>query len=152
MNQQVGAKPALTDMEEYLFDLNGYLVLKGALTPQQVAACNATYDEIEDAAKSIKGRGWWGNVAVDNSGQQEAIECRLEKGDALLFVDAIAHGSARRTNPGNRRIAVYRYGPSWGHFRLHYRPSPELLDRLPPRRRGLVYPHGEVVLPPGRAA
>lgn len=37
----------------------------------------------------------------------------LEKGDALLFVDAIAHGSARRTNPGNRCICVYRYGPSW---------------------------------------
>ncbi len=63
-------------------------------------------------------------------GVEGAIECHLEKGDALLFVDAIAHGSARRTNPGNRRIAVYRYGPSWGHFRLPYRPSPELLGRL----------------------
>ena len=73
-------------------------------------------------------------------------------GTVLLFVDAIAHGSARRTNPGNRRIAVYRYGPSWGHFRLPYRPSPELLERLTPRRRSLVYPHGDVVLPPGRAA
>jgi hypothetical protein len=81
-----------------------------------------------------------------------AIECHLEEGDALLFVDAIAHGSARRTNPGNRRVAVYRYGPSWGSFRLPYRPSPELLERLTPRRRGLVYPHGDVVLPPGRAA
>jgi hypothetical protein len=81
-----------------------------------------------------------------------AIECHLEKGDALLFVDAIAHGSARRTNPGNRRIAVYRYGPSWGSFRLPYRPSPALLDRLTPRRRGLVMPHTTPVLPPGRAA
>jgi hypothetical protein len=98
-------------------------------------------------------------VALEKRGEETsmdgiigAVECHLEKGDALLFVDAIAHGSARRTNPGNRRIAVYRYGPSWGHFRLPYRPSPELLNRLTPQRRGLVYPHGDVVLPPGRAA
>jgi hypothetical protein len=288
VNEHVAEVRACTDMEEYLFDLNGYLILKGALTPAQVGACNRTYDEL-DAAKG-EGRGWHGNVYVHNSGHQEglifqqlyeagpvweelldhpawydraihfigtddpenfdghhgpafidecfgtirgpggaqrlhsgghvgtirtqyryhagkfhcgqinilmaftdigpgdgatmvvpgshksnirhpqtialdkrgeevstdgvegAIECHLEKGDALLFVDAIAHGSARRTNPGERRIAVYRYGPSWGHFRLPFRPSPELLQRLTPRRRGLVYPHGDVVLPPGRTA
>lgn len=288
MLDPVASAAPVSDMERYLFDLNGYLILKGALTPAQIAACNATYDQVE--AAGIAGRGWWGNVAVNNSGQQEgltmqqlyeagpvweelldhpawidkaihfigsddpenfdnahgpafidecfgtirpeggaqrlhsgghvgtirtqyrfhagkfhcgqinilmafrdigpgdgatmvipgshksnirhpqtvaiekrseetsvdgvegAIEVHLQAGDALLFVDAIAHGSARRTNPGNRRIAVYRYGPSWGHFRLPYRPSQELLARLTPRRRGLVYPHGDAVLPPGRAA
>jgi hypothetical protein len=116
------------------------------------------------------GRRWWcrdrtnptrhpQTVAIEKRGDEVsmdgvvgAIECHLEKGDALLFVDAIAHGSARRTNPGQRRIAVYRYGPSWGYFRLPYRPSPELLERLTPRRQGLVYPHSKEVLPPGRAA
>jgi len=45
-------------------------------------------------------------VAVENrddeisvDGVEVAIECHLKAGDALLFVDAIAHGSARRTNP-----------------------------------------------------
>jgi hypothetical protein len=288
VNEHVTEVRACTDMEEYLFDLNGYLILKGALTPAQVDACNQTYDDLE--AANVDGRGWHGNVVVHNSGRQEglifqqlyeagpvweelldhpawydkaihfigtddpenfdghhgpafidecfgtirgpggaqrlhsgghvgtirtqyryhagkfhcgqinilmaftdigpgdgatmvvpgshksnirhpqtialdkrgdevsmdgvvgAIECHLEKGDALLFVDAIAHGSARRTNAGTRRIAVYRYGPSWGHFRLPFRPSPELLQRLTPRRRGLVYPHGDVILPPGRTA
>jgi hypothetical protein len=89
---------------------------------------------------------------VSMDGVVGAIECHLRTGDALLFVDAIAHGSARRTNPGQRRIAVYRYGPSWGYFRLPYRPSPELLERLTPRRRGLVQPHQKEVLPSGRAA
>ena len=244
MDELLSVAAPVTDMERYLFDLNGYLILKQALTPAQVAACNSTYDEIE--AADIDGRGWWGNVAINNSGQQEgltmqqlyeaggvweelldhpswydkavhfigsddpenfdnahgpafidecfgtirpqggaqrlhsgghvgtirtqfryhagkfhcgqinilmaftdigpgdgatmvipgshksnvrhpqtvaiesrheetsvdgvvgAIECHLEKGDALLFVDAIMHGSARRTNPGNRRIAVFR--------------------------------------------
>lgn len=288
MNEHVAQVRACSDMEEYLFDLNGYLILRNALTPAQVAACNHTYDELD--AANVEGRGWHGNVVVHNSGRQEglifqqlyeagpvweelldhpswygkaihfigtddpenfdghhgpafidecfgtirgpggaqrlhsgghvgtirtqfryhagkfhcgqinvlmafndigpgdgatmvipgshksnirhpqtvamekrgeevsvdgvegAIECHLKAGDALLFVDAIAHGSARRTNPGQRRIAVYRYGPSWGHFRLPYRPSPELLERLTPRRRSLVYPHGKEVLPPGRAA
>ncbi len=270
----------VTEMERYLFDLNGYLILKNALTPEQVAACNATYDEI---AKFEGERGWHGNVMISNSGKQEglgmqqlyeagdvweelidhpswfekikhfigtddpenfdghhgpafidecfgtirgpggaqrlhsgghagtirtqfrfhagkfhcgqvnvlvaltdigpgdgatmvipgshksniahpqtvaldkrgealsvdgvegAIECHMKAGDALMFVDAIAHGSARRTNPGQRRIAVYRYGPSWGYFRLPVRPSDELLARLTSQRRAIVMPH-----PPAR--
>jgi hypothetical protein len=72
-----------------------------------------------------------------------AIEVYMEAGDALLFVDAIAHGSAKRVNPGDRRICVYRYGPSWSNFRFGYRPSPALLERLTPERRQLVYPWTE---------
>jgi hypothetical protein len=286
MNEHRNLSQATTEMEDYLFDLNGYLILKGALSASEVAACNATYDEIEN----FEGSGWHGNVHVSNSGRQEglimqqlyeagpvwealidhpswfekvkhfigtddpenfdghhgpafidecfgtirgpggaqrlhsgghvgtirtqyrhhagkfhcgqvnilmalkdigpgdgatmvvpgshksnirhpqtvaienrndevsvdgvagAIECHLEAGDALLFVDAIAHGSSRRTNPGQRRIAVYRYGPSWGYFRLPFRPSAELLGRLTTQQRKIVQPHGEAVLPPGRGA
>ena len=36
--------------------------------------------------------------------------------DAILFLDAIMYGSAWRVNEGQRRIAVYRYGPSWKFF------------------------------------
>ncbi|TVQ27478.1 MAG: hypothetical protein EA382_03645 [Spirochaetaceae bacterium] len=74
-------------------------------------------------------------------GVEGAIEVHLEPGDAILFVDALSHGSARRVNDGDRRILVYRYGPSWGFFRFGYRPSPELLARLTPRRRTIVWPH-----------
>lgn len=38
VNEHVAGVRACTDMEEYLFDLNGYLILKGALTPAQVDA------------------------------------------------------------------------------------------------------------------
>lgn len=81
-------------------------------------------------------------------GVKEAIEIHMEKGDALLFVDAISHGSARRVNPGERRIVVYRYGPSWGFFRHPYRPSQELLERLTPEQRKIVLPHEKVLAPP----
>lgn len=282
MNAQTQITPSVSEMDRYLFDLNGYLIIKNALTPAQVDAMNTTYDEVEEHAKSNAGRSWFGNVLVNNSGKQEglgmqqlyeagpvweelidhpswfdkikhfvgtddpenfdghhgpafidecfgtirhagdaqrlhsgghvgtirtqfryhagkfhcgqvnilmamtdigpgdgatmvvpgshksnlphpqtvpvekragdassmdgvagAIEAHLEKGDALLFVDAIAHGSARRTNPGQRRVCVYRYGPSWGYFRLPVRPSAELLDRLPEQRRKIVMPHPE---------
>ncbi|MCY4307840.1 MAG: phytanoyl-CoA dioxygenase family protein [Rhodobacteraceae bacterium] len=70
-----------------------------------------------------------------------AIEVFMDAGDALIFVDAIMHGSAKRINSGQRRISVYRYGPSWGFFRHNYRPSKELLARLKPLQRKIVMPH-----------
>ena len=73
-----------------------------------------------------------------------SIEVHLEAGDVLIFTDGISHGSAKRTNSGERRIAVYRYGPSWGFFRLGYRPSPALLKRLTPERKQIVWPHEEL--------
>lgn len=82
---------------------------------------------------------WESAPSVDNVAG--AIEANTKAGDVLLFVDAISHGSAKRTNPGERRIIVYRYGPSWGHFRHGYEVSPELLQRLTSQRRQIVWPH-----------
>ena len=70
-----------------------------------------------------------------------ATEVFMDPGDALVFVDAIMHGSAKRVNSGQRRISVYRYGPSWGFFRHNYRPSEDLLTRLNPFQRKIVMPH-----------
>jgi ectoine hydroxylase-related dioxygenase (phytanoyl-CoA dioxygenase family) len=69
-----------------------------------------------------------------------AIEAHLKKGDALLFVDGITHGGVGRTNPGERRVIIYRYGPSWGRTRFGYEYSEELLKRLTPRRRRILEP------------
>jgi hypothetical protein len=82
---------------------------------------------------------------------EEAIEIPMRAGDALLFVDAISHGSAKRVNPGIRRIAVYRYGPSWASFRHGYQPSPELLERLTQERRRIVQPQRLLPREPNKA-
>lgn len=79
-----------------------------------------------------------------------AIEVHLEAGDALLFVDAIGHGSAKRVNPGERRIVVYRYGPSWGNFRHPYQASDEMLARLTPRQQKVVAPQRPIPREPNR--
>lgn len=69
-----------------------------------------------------------------------AMEVHLKAGDALLFVDALCHGATERTNPGERRAVIYRYGPSWGNTRYGYRYSAELLARLSPERRAILEP------------
>lgn len=90
--------------------------------------------------------------ATSADGMEGAIEVHMEAGDALLFVDACCHGSARRVNAGQRRILVYRYGPSWGSFRHPYYPSEELLARLTPARRSIVLPQRPVKREPNRIA
>jgi hypothetical protein len=267
-----------TDLEIYLFDLRGYLILKNALTPQEVAAMNA----ILDTVPPIKQGEWWGNVHAHSFGTTDglnlqqiyeggepfealidhpswiekvkffvggegtfdynhgplfidenfanfrgpgeaiglhsgghthtkrtqfhfhngrfhcgqinillpltdfgpgdgatmvipgshkanfnhpdfekyrmahgasvdgiegALEVNMQAGDALLFVDSISHGSAKRTTPGIRRNLVYRYGPSWGNFRHGYQPSPALLERLTPARRQIVQPQKLIARP-----
>ena len=76
-----------------------------------------------------------------------ALEVYLDAGDALLFVDSLCHGSAKRVNKGERRIVVYRYGPSWGFFRHPYRPSKKLLNNLTSFQRKIVMPHEKILTP-----
>lgn len=83
-------------------------------------------------------------------GVQGAIEVYMKKGDALLFTDSINHGSAKRINPGQRRIFVQRYGPSWGTFRHPVWPSDELLARLTPLRKSIVMPQVPIPRVPNR--
>jgi Phytanoyl-CoA dioxygenase (PhyH) len=47
-----------TPLEEYLFDLQGFLLLRGALSRDEVAACNAVVDTIP----ALERREWWGYV------------------------------------------------------------------------------------------
>jgi hypothetical protein len=70
-----------------------------------------------------------------------AVEIHLNAGDALLFNDALCHGSAQRTNPGERRMITMRYVPALFAHRFGYEPSPELSARLTPERLALVQPN-----------
>ena len=83
-------------------------------------------------------RTWDERARMDS--MEAAVEVNLEKGDALLFVDALAHGASTRTNPGERRVVIYRYGPTWGNTRYGYQYSKELLERLTPARRKILQP------------
>ena len=41
----------MTDDEKYLFDLNGYIVIEGLLSPDDVAAANAAIDRRIDTMR-----------------------------------------------------------------------------------------------------
>jgi ectoine hydroxylase-related dioxygenase (phytanoyl-CoA dioxygenase family) len=69
-----------------------------------------------------------------------AVEVFLNKGDAVLFVDGIMHGGSSRTNPGERRVTIFRYCPCWTATRFGYEYSQPLLDRLTPERRKILQP------------
>lgn len=65
----------------------------------------------------------------------------MKAGDALLFVDGILHGGSSRTNTdGERRVTIFRYGPSWASTRFGYTYSDALLERLTPERRRILQP------------
>ena len=49
-----------TDYEEYLFDLRGYLLLKGAVSPEHVAEINAALDAMP--LNTMRPGDWWGHV------------------------------------------------------------------------------------------
>ncbi len=85
-----------------------------------------------------------GLVAIDDHqaagtalGMQEMY---LNAGDVLFFTDALTHGSAERTNPGHRRVAIYRYSPRFIRTRFNYEWSEGLLNRLTPERRQIIEP------------
>ena len=46
MTSDAATVPRIDPMQRYLFDLNGYLILKGALSQDEVAACNREIDAI----------------------------------------------------------------------------------------------------------
>jgi hypothetical protein len=51
--------PVPSSLEEYLFDLRGFLLLRGALSIEEVDDCNAIVDSIP---KSLERSEWWGHV------------------------------------------------------------------------------------------
>ncbi|MEO6014771.1 MAG: phytanoyl-CoA dioxygenase family protein [Devosia sp.] len=79
-------------------------------------------------------------VADQNEKIEGSMEVHLKAGDALMFVDAMAHGATKRINAGERRVVIYRYGPSWGTNRYGYQWSKDLLDRLTPVQRKILQP------------
>ena len=78
-----------------------------------------------------------------------SAEVHLKAGQAIFFTDAVCHGSAARTNPGERRFMVYRYCPHWVRQRFPYLPTPELLAQLTEKQRKILDPE-PVRLTPGR--
>ena len=79
-------------------------------------------------------------MTTEGTEVEGAVEVHMAAGDMLLFNDSCLHGAAARTNVGQRRVLCMRYLPSRYQYRWPYTASPELLDRLTPRRKALLSP------------
>jgi len=52
------------DLQDYLFDLNGYLILENVIAPDHLAALNAAFDGFPE----LGFKEWWGDVQrLDNN-------------------------------------------------------------------------------------
>lgn len=69
-----------------------------------------------------------------------AVPIYLDKSDALLFADGLMHGGSSRTNSGERRVTIFRYGPIWGASRYGYVRPAEFLAHLTLERRRILQP------------
>lgn len=79
----------------------------------------------------------WGNHPDENP-PLVPVEC--EPGDAIVFTEALAHGSLVNRSLRPRRTLFYCYSvgymPDWGRLGLHF--TPEFAARLPETRREIV--------------
>lgn len=63
----------MTEDEKYLFDLTGYLVVKGALTPEEVARCNEAIDRHIDQLKEREGSLAGASKALAGTSHRKAL-------------------------------------------------------------------------------
>ena len=75
------------DMQDYLFDLNGYLILNDALDPAHLAALNAAFDAFPDMGF----KDWWGDVQRLDNNDKAGMELQNIVHAGKPFEDLIDH-------------------------------------------------------------
>ena len=82
--------PVPSPLEEYLFDLQGFLLLRGALSVEEVAACNAIVDGIPT---SLERRQWWGHVQREDHPEHRGRSYQQIYESGAAFEKLIDHPS-----------------------------------------------------------
>ena len=111
----------VSDLETYLFDLRGYVLLKGALSADEVSTLNATLDEIP----RMEPGQWYGHVHAHSYGTKDGLNLQQiyeggEPFEALIdhpsWIDHVKHFV------GGEGSFDYHHGPlfideNFAHFR-----------------------------------
>lgn len=99
-----------TAMETFLFDLNGFIILRGAIDPDHVAACNASMDRMQHMKKGE----WAGHVHGHDYGGREGLNLQqiYEGGECWeRLIDHPAYIERVRTFVGGEQTFDYLHGP-----------------------------------------
>ena len=78
-----------TKLEKYLFDLNGYIIIKNALNKLEVKECNKIIDKL----KNLKNGMWSGYVHGHNYGGKEGLNLQQIYEAGMPFAKLIDHPS-----------------------------------------------------------
>jgi hypothetical protein len=103
--------PVPSPLEEYLFDLQGFLVLRGALDDEEVAACNETIDRIPT---KLERRDWWGYVQREDHPEHRGRSYQqiYEAGEAFeRLIDHPSYVNYLLRFVGGQGTFDYRHGP-----------------------------------------
>ncbi|MBM7788359.1 phytanoyl-CoA dioxygenase family protein [Tenggerimyces flavus] len=73
--------------------------------------------------------------------REHLAHAELRAGDAVIFTEALTHGSLDWAGPSVRRALFYKYAPGHASW-LDYRWAERDLERLTPRQRQVVAPPG----------
>ncbi|MEL7240311.1 MAG: phytanoyl-CoA dioxygenase family protein, partial [Planctomycetota bacterium] len=104
-----------------------------SLVPASHKAC---FEHPAVVAHGGGGKAW--DAGLSGEDTIGMCEVNMKAGDAVMFTDALCHGSVPRTNDGERRIMVYRYSPHLLANRMNYIPSEEFLAKLTESQRAIV--------------
>lgn len=103
--------PVPSRLEEYLFDLQGFLVLRGALSAEEVTACNETIDRIPT---TLERRDWWGYVQREDHPEHRGRSYQqiYEAGPAFeRLIDHPSYINYLLRFVGGQDTFDYRHGP-----------------------------------------
>ncbi len=78
-----------SQLEKYLFDLNGYILIKKALQKKEVKECNKIIDKL----KNLKNGKWNGYVHGHNYGGKEGLNLQQIYESGKPFEKLIDHPS-----------------------------------------------------------
>jgi hypothetical protein len=116
----------MTDEQRYMFDLQGYIVLKNVVPEPVIQACNKTLDQLENMPVSDYSEGV--SLGKERTDNELYISNVVEAGSALYpfidvpevidVVDEISLGLYRL----NHTYAIYRWGT--GYTYLHMAATP----------------------------
>ena len=108
----------MTDEENYYFDLRGYLVVRGVLTPDQIAAGNNAIDHFEEqiSTRSVDEGGLArGSAALSCARGRRELGGMLSAGRHPIVSPSVNCSSTPSSSPDSTKCAAVGFASTTGH-------------------------------------
>lgn len=132
----------MTDREKFLFDLQGFLVVRDFLSSEEVDALNVAVDANQDKIKDDGNSHPVGNLVGEFKRGMFSGMLAWDKPWCLPFNEATIHGTLPWKGEGGRRSLLYRYSPKTLHFAggTYRTEQPEWVSELTEAQQAVLEP------------